>query len=84
MFFFKQKTAYDIGVRLVGSEMCIRDRQKVVPAGGGKAIFLLPDRQPLVQLPVVIRQSAEKIVDLQDRFPGCAVGAPLALSLIHI
>ena len=26
MFFFKQKTAYEIGVRLVGSEMCIRDR----------------------------------------------------------
>ena len=24
--FFKQKTAYEIGVRLVGSEMCIRDR----------------------------------------------------------
>src|SRR5680860_442283 len=27
-FFFKQKTAYEIGVRLVGSEMCIRDRAK--------------------------------------------------------
>ena len=26
LFFFKQKTAYEIGVRLVGSEMCIRDR----------------------------------------------------------
>ena len=26
IFFFKQKTAYEIGVRLVGSEMCIRDR----------------------------------------------------------
>ena len=26
--FFKQKTAYEIGVRLVGSEMCIRDRIK--------------------------------------------------------
>ena len=25
LFFFKQKTAYEIGVRLVGSEMCIRD-----------------------------------------------------------
>ena len=25
-FFFKQKTAYEIGDRLVGSEMCIRDR----------------------------------------------------------
>ena len=23
-FFFKQKTAYEIGVRLVGSEMCIK------------------------------------------------------------
>ena len=27
-FFFKQKTAYEIGVRLVGSEMCIRDSGK--------------------------------------------------------
>ena len=27
-FFFKQKTAYEIGVRLVGSEMCIRDRSE--------------------------------------------------------
>ena len=25
---FKQKTAYEIGVRLVGSEMCIRDSIK--------------------------------------------------------
>ncbi|VDG26363.1 transcription regulator [Lactobacillus plantarum JDM1] [Lactiplantibacillus mudanjiangensis] len=25
-FFFKQKTAYEIPLRLVGSEMCIRDR----------------------------------------------------------
>ena len=25
-FFFKQKTAYDIRLSLVGSEMCIRDR----------------------------------------------------------
>ena len=28
LFFFKQKTAYEIGVRLVGSEMCIRDRSR--------------------------------------------------------
>ena len=26
--FFKQKTAYEITTRLVGSEMCIRDRNK--------------------------------------------------------
>ena len=29
-FFFKQKTAYEIGVRLVGSEMCIRDRKRII------------------------------------------------------
>ena len=32
VFFFKQKTAYEIGVRLVGSEMCIRDRKKRICA----------------------------------------------------
>ena len=31
-FFFKQKTAYEIGVRLVGSEMCIRDRHVIYQA----------------------------------------------------
>ncbi len=25
-FFFRQKTGYEIGVRLVGSEMCMRDK----------------------------------------------------------
>ena len=29
---FKQKTAYEIGVRLVGSEMCIRDRADCAPS----------------------------------------------------
>ena len=28
VFFFKQKTAYEITTRLVGSEMCIRDRSR--------------------------------------------------------
>ena len=29
--FFKQKTAYEITTRLVGSEMCIRDRAEAAP-----------------------------------------------------
>ena len=29
-FFFKQKTAYEISLGLVGSEMCIRDRLMTV------------------------------------------------------
>ena len=32
VFFFKQKTAYEIMPSLVGSEMCIRDRYSTVPA----------------------------------------------------
>ena len=30
LFFFKQKTAYEIASCLVGSEMCIRDRMSMV------------------------------------------------------
>src|SRR5450756_2231566 len=33
-FFVKQKTAYEIMPRLVGSEMCIRDRHEVASAFG--------------------------------------------------
>ena len=33
-FFFKQKTAYEIASCLVGSEMCIRDRQQQVQQQG--------------------------------------------------
>ena len=32
VFFFKQKTAYEIQYGLVGSEMCIRDRDKISDA----------------------------------------------------
>eukprot|EP00825_Cyclidium_porcatum_P039636 TRINITY_DN4854_c0_g1_i1.p1 TRINITY_DN4854_c0_g1~~TRINITY_DN4854_c0_g1_i1.p1 ORF type:complete len:288 (+),score=31.68 TRINITY_DN4854_c0_g1_i1:14-877(+) len=39
-FFFKQKTAYEIMPSLVGSEMCIRDRQKTGPDRTGPR----PDR----------------------------------------
>jgi len=31
-FLFKQKTAYEIPLRLVGSEMCINDSSLSVPA----------------------------------------------------
>ena len=32
IFFFKQKTAYEIRLSLVGSEMCIRDSFKCAPS----------------------------------------------------
>ena len=39
-FFFKQKTAYEIGVRLVGSEMCIRDSVEIVDEVGEENAFI--------------------------------------------
>ena len=38
-FFFKQKTAYEITTRLVGSEMCIRDRFMM---GGACSLTVTP------------------------------------------
>src|SRR5660397_254603 len=37
-FFFKQKTAYEIRLSLVGSEMCIRDSHMAVLTSGESAI----------------------------------------------
>jgi len=36
VFFFKQKTAYEIRLSLVGSEMCIRDRCPLAAAAAAK------------------------------------------------
>jgi len=38
-FFFKQKTAYEIHERLVGSEMCIRDRGRAFEQAIGFITF---------------------------------------------
>ncbi len=36
IFFFKQKAAYDVGVRLVGSEKCIKDSHRASRPEGRK------------------------------------------------
>ena len=41
-FFFKQKTAYEIGVRLVGSEMCIRDSLLMCAKAGYQGVLMAP------------------------------------------
>ena len=37
VFFFKQKTAYELLRRLVGSEMCIRDRMRMGPTSANSS-----------------------------------------------
>ena len=54
-FFFKQKTAYEISACLVGSEMCIRDRNNVADV----LISGTDDRKK-------IRNAAETLYQLQD------------------
>ena len=44
-FFFKQKTAYDMLRRLVGSEMCIRDRDKPDPLNTLLIGFVLKNQE---------------------------------------
>ncbi len=52
-FFFKQKTAYEISLGLVGSEMCIRDRTTRVSnrgyenAGGVRVVEIVEDPSDL-------------------------------------
>ena len=43
-FFFKQKTAYEIRLSLVGSEMCIRDRMFYELCGESSDLFQTYDR----------------------------------------
>eukprot|EP00658_Telonema_sp_P-2_P034867 TRINITY_DN25427_c0_g1_i1.p1 TRINITY_DN25427_c0_g1~~TRINITY_DN25427_c0_g1_i1.p1 ORF type:complete len:263 (+),score=72.30 TRINITY_DN25427_c0_g1_i1:86-874(+) len=61
-FFFKQKTAYEMLRSLVGSEMCIRDRDEAPPEAT-PAAQLLPS--PLKASPVALRRQLK--VQLAER-----------------
>ena len=55
VFFFKQKTAYEIGVRLVGSEMCIRDRNMDYPAKSDDWLKYVNSRKENGKIKIIIR-----------------------------
>ena len=61
-FFSKQKTAYELRLSLVGSEMLIRDRPKRVPA----------KRQPSRRIPV--RQTSQRPGEMTVSNPRGSVG----------
>ena len=56
-------------------------QQQIMPAGGGKAVFLLVWRKKFVQLAVVIRQCPQKIVDLQNGIACGFIRAALAVQV---
>src|SRR5665647_3962481 len=84
-FFFKQKTAYEIGVRLVGSEMCIRDSSNSLH----KQIFDVLDNDGHTN-PLLTPKQICKLLDLSYKKYHSYVSKTVwewkyyCLSLIHI
>src|SRR5665647_3878273 len=64
-FFFKQKTAYEIGVRLVGSEMCIRDRGGIAQTAH---LPLLRRRWDLAQVVAIADLSACRCAQVGEAY----------------
>ena len=56
-------------------------QQQVMPAGKSKAVFPLPWCQIFVQPAVVVRQSAQKIVHMQDGIACGLIGAALSVKV---
>eukprot|EP00658_Telonema_sp_P-2_P020553 TRINITY_DN1812_c0_g1_i8.p1 TRINITY_DN1812_c0_g1~~TRINITY_DN1812_c0_g1_i8.p1 ORF type:complete len:111 (+),score=41.93 TRINITY_DN1812_c0_g1_i8:71-403(+) len=66
-FFFKQKTAYEMLRSLVGSEMCIRDRSKIIGGGDGSGNGDQSVRLSFGWLMLaVFLLAAEVVIDLND------------------
>ena len=73
-FFFKQKTAYEIGVRLVGSEMCIRDSAYTVDF----------DSEELIQKSIVHIDSELYVSRLQYTVTYAGQKDKLNADMIHL
>ena len=56
-------------------------QQQIMPAGGGKTVFLLVWRKKFIQLAVIIRQRPQKIVDLQNGIARRFIRASLAVQV---
>src|SRR5660397_282343 len=78
-FFFKQKTAYEIRLSLVGSEMCIRDRN--IAANCGMAGDMMP---AAVTSTNIARSQMRRGNRGMSRFQGIAVAYPECRQLSKI
>ena len=56
-------------------------QKQIMPAGGGKTVFLLVRRKKFIQLAVVIRQCPQKIVDLQNGIARRFIRASFAVQV---
>ena len=56
-------------------------QKQIMPAGGGKTVFLLVRRKKFIQLAVVIRQCPQKVVDLQNGIARRFIRAAFAVQV---
>ena len=70
IFFYKQKTAYEIGVRLVGSEMCIRDRLHAC----GKLILSANFPSKYVEVNKMVEEDGMPLLDAEVKIFGAHHG----------
>ena len=56
-------------------------QKQIMPAGGGKTVFLLVRRKKFIQLAVVVRQCPQKIVDLQNGIARRFIRASFAVQV---
>ena len=80
-------------IRMTVSQCCLQQfprslgaagsigQQQIMPAGGGKTVFLLVRGKKFVQLAVVIRQCPQKIIDLQNGITRRFICASLAVQV---
>ena len=91
--FFLSSRLLLIKIRMAVGQCCLQQlprslgaagsfgQKQIVPAGIGKAVFLLVRRKKLIQLAVVIRQRPQKIVDLQNGIACGFIRASLAVQV---
>ena len=72
VFFFKQKTAYEVMPSLVGSEMCIRDRSETLFEQGALPYYLhMPDPVTGTAHFMVSDAEAQPLYEaMRERLPG--------------
>ena len=92
IFFFKQKTAYEISACLVGSEMCIRDRYRVdCHLRTGRAAPFAPrpvrgrkHRGRRMRGAAPGQKPDRGMLMMKKKIAACVLAALMLLSLIHI
>ena len=83
IFFFKQKAAYELLRSLVGSEMCMRDRDTLMKNSRSPVSFGLRSWLFVILIKKILKE-IWNICETYTTMHSLRIGTSLKLSLIHI